>query len=296
MEDLSNALRAYADGFESRNVAQFYMDLADAFLDEDFLELFRAIDNSDEIDKVLGRFAQQKQISEYNIREYSTYFYDIHTTYISYRLDRHKAGIGKLRQHIREIDNQISLAEDNIKEIEKISGVLSGTEMLEAYAKDFGREAQEHEKKARNWLGWLIVSAIGLAAIVIMLLCVPLYDLALLKELTSGTTDSAMYISRFAALAIKGGILTAYAQLPLFLRKNYYAERHLEQANIHRRNVLKSLHAVYSVVSDEKERDKLLTIGATVAFSEPESGFITRKEGAGSDSFNIESIIKSLSK
>ena len=96
-------------------------------------------------------------------------------------------------------------------------------------------------------------------------------------------------------LIIKGSIIIAYIQIPLFIRKNYFAEKHLEQSSIHRRNVLKALHAVYKTISNTEEKDKILTVGATIAFSEPESGFITRKEGAGGDD-NIEAILKVIGK
>jgi hypothetical protein len=34
---------------------------------------------------------------------------------------------------------------------------------------------------------------------------------------------------------------------------------------------------------DENEKNRIITTGAAIAFSEAESGYITRKEGAGSD-------------
>lgn len=168
--------------------------------------------------------------------------------------------------------------------------------MLQTYATDFDKEAKEHEKKARHWIGWLIVSIIGLIVLTASLLCIQLSDFAVLNQIIADEFKEKLEVPRIVALAIKGGIVAAYAQIPLFLKKNYYAERHLEQANIHRRNVLRSLHAVYNVVSDESERNRLLVIGATTAFSEPESGFITRKEGAGSDNSNIDAILKSFIK
>lgn len=297
MEELSKALQLYADGLKNQNIAQFYRDLADAFVDEDFLELSRTIDSTNDVDRVHSLFEQQgKRLSEYNIRDYSAYFYDIHNLYVLYRLDRHKAGVGRVCQRMREVENQISSAEDNINNIRKISGILTGTEMLEAYAKDFDKEAKEHEKKARHWLGWLIFSIIGLAAFTASLLCIELSDFAILNQIIADEFKEKLEIPRIVALAIKGGLVAACAQIPLFLKKNYYAERHLEQTNVHRRNVLKSLHAVYNTVGDEKERDRLLVIGATVAFSEPESGFITRKEGAGSDGTNIDAILKAFTK
>lgn len=295
MEEISQALKTYANECGNQNTAQIYFDLADAFLDDDFLEFFRALDNNNEIAKVEERFRQQnKQISVFNMGGYSTYLYDIHAMYVLYRLDRNKSGVGKASQRVREIEERIETAEGNIQNIEKISGILTGTEMLETYAKDFDREAKEHEKKARHWIGWLIVSIIGLIVLTASLLCIQLSDFAVLNQIIADEFKEKLEVPRIVALAIKGGIVAAYAQIPLFLKKNYYAERHLEQANIHRRNVLRSLHAVYNVISDEGERNRLLVIGATTAFSEPESGFITRKEGAGSDGSSIDALLKTL--
>lgn len=295
MEEISQALKTYANECGNQNTAQIYFDLADAFLDDDFLEFFRALDNNNEIAKVEERFRQQnKQISVFNMGGYSTYLYDIHAMYVLYRLDRNKSGVGKASQRVREIEERIETAEGNIQNIEKISGILTGTEMLETYAKDFDREAKEHEKKARHWIGWLIVSIIGLIVLTASLLCIQLSDFAVLNQIIADEFKEKLEVPRIVALAIKGGIVAAYAQIPLFLKKNYYAERHLEQANIHRRNVLRSLHTVYNVISDEGERNRLLVIGATTAFSEPESGFITRKEGAGSDGSSIDALLKTL--
>lgn len=77
------------------------------------------------------------------------------------------------------------------------------------------------------------------------------------------------------------------------MKRNYFAEKHLEQADIHRRNVLKALHAVYSTIKNEEEKDHIVSIGAAVAFAEPESGYITRKEGAGADDLT-ESLISKI--
>lgn len=297
MEELSQALRAYADERDNQNTAQVYLDLADAFLDSDFLEFFRTLDNNNEIAKVEERFNQQgKQISVFNMSGYSTYLYDIHTQYVLYRLDRKKAGIGKARQDVREIENRIKTAENNIENIKKISGILSGTEMLEAYAKDFNKEATEHNRNARHWLGFLILLGVGWVILTATLFCVRLPDFNLLEQVVADDIKGGTELPQIISLAIKFGILTIYTQVLLFVKKNYYAERHLEQANIHRRNVLRSLHAIYNVISDEGERNRLLVVGAAIAFSEPKSGFITRKEGAGSDSSSIDAIFKIFTK
>lgn len=52
MEEISQALKAYANECDNQNTAQIYFDLSDAFLDDDFLEFFRTLDNNNEIAKV----------------------------------------------------------------------------------------------------------------------------------------------------------------------------------------------------------------------------------------------------
>lgn len=51
------------------------------------------------------------------------------------------------------------------------------------------------------------------------------------------------------------------------------------------------MHAVYKRINNQEEKDKIITVGATIAFSEPESGFVTRKEGTGGDD-NTEAILR----
>lgn len=293
MDNLVGQFRGYATTQNQEGVKSFYEDIANALADEDFVSTLRCsgFDTQlNELERTLG-----SSISEYNLNSYRNVLGNIYTLYALRKLEN-KTGINSVRRETHRLEDQIKTAQTGIANISKVSNILSGTEMLEAYATDFDKEAKEHEKKARNWLGWLIVSIIGLAVLTALLLCVQLSDFTVLNQVIAEEFKEKLEVPRIVALAIKGGIVAAYAQIPLFLKKNYYAERHLEQANIHRRNVLRSLHAVYNVVSDEGERNRLLVIGATTAFSEPESGFITRKEGAGSDNSSIDAILKALVK
>lgn len=286
--------REYAAQQQSESEKNFYEDIANALGDEAFLENLYCSGYANILSELERRFSTNG-IDDYALQQYKANLGQIQTKYSIKKLEE-GIDIPSLRGKVRAVEQKIKDAESDIQNIRNVSDVLSGAQMLQTYATDFDEEAKEHEKKARNWLGWLIVSIIGLAVLTTLLLCVQLSDFAVLNQVIAEEFKEKLEVPRIVALAIKGGIVAAYAQIPLFLKKNYYAERHLEQANIHRRNVLRSLHAVYNVVSDEGERNRLLVIGATTAFSEPESGFITRKEGAGSDNSSIDAILKALVK
>ena len=191
---------------------------------------------------------------------------------------------------------KIKESEESLEVLKKAAGNVSGAEILEKYAKDFDEEAEEHKEKSRKWLIGLAMSVIILVAIVASLLNIQIFNFSTIEGFLAGDIKKAAADNlKTLVLIIKGSIIIAYVQIPLFIRKNYFAEKHLEQSSIHRRNVLKALHAVYKTINNAEEKDKILTVGATIAFSEPESGFITRKEGAGGDD-NIEAILKVIGK
>lgn len=291
MDNLVEQFRSYATIQKQEGIKSFYEDIASALADEDFVQTLRCSGFDGQLKDLERTFGFS--ISEYDLNSYRNILGNIRTLYAVRKLENGTV-VSAVRREAHKLERQVQAAQADIANISKVSGILSGAEMLEAYAKDFDSEAKEHEKKARNWLGWLIVSIIGLVVLATLLLCVQLSDFAVLNQLIADEFKEKLEVPRIVALAIKGGVVAAYAQIPLFLKKNYYAERHLEQANIHRRNVLRSLHAVYNTVSDEGERNRLLVIGATIAFSEPESGFITRKEGAGSDNSSIDALLKTF--
>ncbi len=183
-----------------------------------------------------------------------------------------------------------------MEKITRVAGDISGTEILIAYARYFDEEAEEHKNKSRNWLIWLALSVIVFIIIVTSLLNIQIFNFPKIEGLLADDIKKAVADNlKTLVLIIKGSIIIAYIQIPLFIRKNYFAEKHLEQSSIHHRNVLRALHAVYKTISNPEEKDKILTVGATIAFSEPETGFITRKEGAGGDD-NIEAILKVIGK
>lgn len=290
-KELSRSIRNYAKEQSTDSVKRYYNDIADALDNEEFLQTLSNTETLERLKYLQNNF-------NYGISGTSNFNDALNTVYINYATYRAepKQIISKFSQKIRDFEEKIQESEERIDEINRVAVILSGAEMLEAYANDFNEEAEEHKKKSIKWLIGLAISVIIFIAIIASLLNIQIFNFSTIEELLANDIKKAAADNlKTLVLIIKGSIIIAYIQIPLFIRKNYFAEKHLEQSSIHRRNVLKALHAVYKTINNAEEKDKILTVGATIAFSEPESGFITRKEGAGGDD-NIEAILKVIGK
>ena len=290
-KELSRSIRNYAKEQSTDSVKRYYNDIADALDNEEFLQTLSNTETLERLKYLQNNF-------NYGISGTSNFNDALNTVYINYATYRAepKQIISKFSQKIRDFEEKIQESEERIDEINRVAVILSGAEMLEAYANDFNEKAEEHKKKSIKWLIGLAISVIIFIAIIASLLNIQIFNFSTIEELLANDIKKAAADNlKTLVLIIKGSIIIAYIQIPLFIRKNYFAEKHLEQSSIHRRNVLKALHAVYKTISNAEEKDKILAVGATIAFSEPESGFITRKEGAGGDD-NIEAILKVIGK
>lgn len=287
-KELSQSIRDYAKEQSTDSAKRYYNDIADALDDEKFIQTLSNTETLERLNYLQNNFY-------YNIRE-NVYQNVLNTIYINYAIHRSesKQTISKFSQKIRDFEEKIQESEESLEIIKKVAGDISGAEILEKYARFFDKEAKKHKEESRKWLKWLTISVIIFTAIVALLLFVQISNFSIIKDWIANDIKGLANLNTLM-LVIKGSIIIAYVQIPLFIRKNYFAEKHLEQSSIHRRNVLKALHAVYKTISNAEEKDKILTVGATIAFSEPESGFITRKEGAGGDD-NIEAILKVIGK
>lgn len=287
--ELADKIRNHAKNQSTDFMKRYYNDIADALSDDDFMQ---TLSNTEAINQ-LGYFQSNFNYYISNRGNCNDALNLVHTGYIAYRADK-KRNIGSFSQKVRELEDKLQESEERISEINRIASILSGAEILEAYANDFDKQSKQHELKAKNWLKFLIASIAGLIVIVALLLFIQISNFPIIKDWLASDIKNIGMLNTLA-LVIKGSIIMAYIQVPLFIRKNYFAEKHLEQSSIHRRNVLKALHAVYKTINNQEEKDKIITVGATIAFSEPESGFITRKEGAGGDD-NLEAILKIIGK
>lgn len=286
---LSEQLRGHAKNQSTDLMRQYYNDIADALIDEDFMQTL----SNTEVLNQLDYFGNSFDYYISNSSNYNDALNLVHTGYIAYRADK-KRNISIFSQKVRKLEEKLQESEERISEINRVASILSGAEILEAYANDFDKQSEEHELKAKSWLKYLIASVVGLVILVALLLFIQISNFPIIKDWLANDIKNIGMLNTLA-LVIKGSIIMAYVQIPLFIRKNYFAEKHLEQSSIHRRNVLKALHAVYKTINNQEEKDKIITVGATIAFSEPESGFITRKEGAGGDD-NLEAILKIIGK
>ena len=291
-KELSKSIRDYAKEQSTDSMKRYYNDIADALDNEEFLQTLSHTE--------IKRKLEDLQGNDLHYYINNTYGFDdvlnkVHTNYIAHRADSDQI-ISKFSQEIRNFKEKLQKSKESLEEIKRVVADISGTEILMSYAEYFDEEAEEHKKKSRNWLIGLAMSVIILVAIIASLLNIQIFNFSTIEGLLADDIKKAAADNlKILVFIIKGSIIIAYIQIPLFIRKNYFAEKHLEQSSIHRRNVLRALHAVYKTISNAEEKDKILTVGATIAFSEPESGFITRKEGAGGDD-NIEAILKVISK
>lgn len=288
---LSQSIRDYAKNQSTNLKKRYYNDIADALDNEEFLQTLSNTEALNQLNYLQDNF-------NYYISSTGNHQNALNTIYINYATYRaeSKQIISEFSQKIRDFEEKIRDFEEILEKITRVAGDVSGTEILIAYARYFDEEAEEHKNKSRNWLIWLALSVIVFIIIVTSLLNIQIFNFPKIEGLLADDIKKAAADNlKTLVLIIKGSIIIAYIQIPLFIRKNYFAEKHLEQSSIHRRNVLRALHAVYKTISNPEEKDKILTVGATIAFSEPESGFITRKEGAGGDD-NIEAILKVIGK
>ena len=290
-KELSQSIRDYAKEQSTDSMKRYYNDIADALDDKEFLQTLSNTGALNQLDYLRNNFDYYISSAGNHQNALNT----IYTNYVIYRSEP-KQAISKFSEKIKGFEEKIKESEESLEIIRKVAGDISGAEILEKYARFFNKEAEEHKEKARKWLIGLAISVGIFTAIIAFLLNIQIFDFSTIEGFLAGDIKKAAEDNlKTLVLIIKGSIIIAYVQIPLFIRKNYFAEKHLEQSSIHRRNVLKALHAVYKTISNAEEKDKILTVGATIAFSEPESGFITRKEGAGGDD-NIEAILKVIGK
>lgn len=219
---------------------------------------------------------------------------DLYWKALSFNNDK-KKNIAYFETKTHELEKNIESAQQDINHISETAKLISGASILTEYSKAFKTEADNHKKNANMWFKRLVWSVVGFMILVGFVLFFNLSDIPLLKKLLAQDILQNKYYS-LIVLAIKASLIAGFLQIPSFLRRNYFAEKHLEQANIHRKNVLQTLHAVYNTIQDPTEKDRIITVGSSIAFSETESGFLTRKEGAGDGGDLVSNIMSLITK
>jgi hypothetical protein len=186
---------------------------------------------------------------------------------------------GKFGQEAQKELAEIRRIKNDVKEAAEIAGDVASS----AHSKSFSDVAIEHAKSAKNWL-----CAVGTFGTIALLVAITiLYDI--FKELVDPRYKSGgeSYIIKVAILAF------LYIGIR-FTIKNYSAHQHLNIVNRHRANVLASMEAFRTSAIDEATKDAILLAGVGAAYAQQETGFITTKEGAGSDDGDVMSIVKSV--
>lgn len=280
---ISTSLREYAGTLldEDRNKI-YFVTIANAVVDEDFIRLLPESQKGiiDSINQNLNQDRGLEWVIQYDLHKLSM-LPELYFNALAYLNDK-KKNISQFAESVTVLEERIEKVNKNIVHIEKSAKLISGATILSTYAVTFDEESKSHAKGATRWLICLILSIVGFFVLVVIVLFIQIAEWPLLKESLSDDLANSDYFT-FFVISVKAALVFAYLQIPGFIKRNYFAEKHLQQAYTHRRNVLQSLQAVYNTIQEQSERDNIIKVGASIAFSESESGYITRKEGAGDD-------------
>src|SRR3989338_295239 len=181
---------------------------------------------------------------------------------------------------IRISDNPNTIRDYHDQSANIVSKYIGGATVLVEYSKSFSKRACEHGENADTQFKYYMCSLVFFLLIVVSIFTLSISDSRFLKSYVAD--DIAGFPLNTAFFVLKAALLYFTFQFVQFFRKNYGAEKHLEEVYRHRSDVLQSLNAVYNALSDTGEKDKILSAGALFAYERGETGYITTKEGAGS--------------
>lgn len=161
--ELAKTLRNYAKDQTDESLTRYCNDIADGLEDEEYV---KSLDNTN-IGVVLDSLqeASARYNGNINSEMSNTYYREplfiFHSGFMAYRMDK-KRNISIFSQKIRKFEQKLEDSEEKIDNIRKVSDTLSGAEVLNAYAKKFLEQSEDHEKNAKRWLMWLIRSIINI--------------------------------------------------------------------------------------------------------------------------------------
>lgn len=133
----------------------------------------------------------------------------------------------------------------------------------------FKEEADEHEKKASEWLLWVVVSSLALGGF------------ALISGLFSGAPVDGVHLVQM--LANKGIFFVTLGYGVFFCTKNYMAHRHNAVINRHRQKALDAFHNM--VAADPASKAIVLAHAARCVYAPYNSGYA--RGGDVKDSGNV---------
>lgn len=228
-----------------------------------------------------------------SVKNYEQYIVNIVSKYYAWQLHR-DTKLATLKNTVRDVQSKIEDSQKDLEALTKFSQVAQGATALTAYAEIFKTRSDDHAKKAKINMFIYFGALLILLAVIGFVFFVNVAEFNFFRKIVSD--DIQMTKFSIGIYALKVVVLLFFFQVAQFFRKNYNAEKHLEQVNLHRSDVMQSLHAVYVAIEDKNEKDKVLSTGALFAFERGETGYISTKEGAGSGDSSIESVLSRILK
>jgi hypothetical protein len=245
--------------------------LADAIDDTDFHSIL-----SQNEKQILQQFKSDREA----VRSYPDQLSAILSKYLTWKIYTN-TGLKKLSQDVNRLEIKVKESNSSLETIENSAKYISGATALVEYSKAFAKRAKDHEVQAEHQSTYYSLSLFGFAIIIALSFFFSVAEIPLLEEQLAD--DIGNLPLNTGVLAIKILLIIFAYQITQFFRKNYGAEKHLQEVYQHRSDVLQSLHAVYEALKDNpEERAKILSAGALFAYERGETGYITTKEGAGS--------------
>lgn len=252
--------------------------LADAVADQEFRGILTPTEQRilDDVDRNHNTIRSQRDHISSIVSKYLTWF-----LYKNTKLQSLKTSVTALSKKVKESENELETIRNSAK-------YIGGATVLVEYSKAFADTAKNHSNNAEKQLKWYLCSLAGFGLIVAFVFFFSISEFEALKGWIADDLKGLPLNTGF--LALKAFLLIFAYQITQFFRKNYGAEKHLQEVYQHRSDVLQSLHAVYNALSDTNEKDEILRAGALFAYERGETGYITTKEGAGSADGLIEGI------
>ena len=247
-----------------------WMLLADAVQDQEFLNILTTAEKD-----IFIRISDNPN----TIRDYHDQSANIVSKYISWKIYK-DSKFKALKNEVNELSKEVSQGRNELKVISDAAKYIGGATVLVEYSKSFSKRACEHGENADTRFKYYMCSLVFFLLIVVSIFTLSISDSRFLKSYVAD--DIAGFPLNTAFFVLKAALLYFTFQFVQFFRKNYGAEKHLEEVYRHRSDVLQSLNAVYNALSDTGEKDKILSAGALFAYERGETGYITTKEGAGS--------------
>lgn len=220
-----------------------------------------------------------------NIRNYLDRMGGIISKYLAWEIYNSKAKLKSLKEQISVLTGSVKEGQADLEQLRTLVEVISGADALAAYAVAFGESSNRHKIEANKAFEYYLYSIAALLATIGAVFFLSFADQG---WLTSRLSEDLALNLTIASYVFKIVLVLFFFQVVQFFRKSYNAEKHLQETYQHRSDVLQSLHAVYRTINNDEEKDKLLTAAAMFAYERGETGYITTKEGAGSESSYID--------